>query len=964
MKMSFFVIFLMIIGVSLFFLHEITDQLISVRAHDYVHGALMFIGFYEWPSNSFNQRHPLTSKYAKEIRTLFNVMNKLQEEAIETKLEIDANENKEDNGVKLHYGTLMTNRLFDHKYKPFEDIFNERTLEAIDNKMPYDLNPNLYWDVLLSQAIDIENHKIKNTDFSGDIEFSWYDFVDNYDYNILLKLSQEEGTTVNCQATNFVCIPKELVDLSDFESEEQVSIAEEQDSNENVNDENQVSSSKIKGIFVKDLMIQYNSPIFLEKNKNSHYDPHQFCIDELSRLETYYNSSRAHLKYTDNYLFPLLQVKLNSKVRAEVFGLQTVAKLFNVDKNPLGLIILKTDTQNNFNSQFKFYPVKDTQHERKPLMGQNFVTLGTIDKYRDQITLEKENLLYKFDQIPFNSLKNENIVKDGETLLDSIFEFNVTEKIIEMESKIESLSKVQVNYLNSLIFNSQRHYSQNNKHFNEPSEILQLKGRGNHYNTEFFHSGRFEKHPQLKQASIHNLVQTLSSLIAAYGLNGWISHGNLLAWSYNGVNFPWDEDVDYQMPLKDLHKLAEHCNQTLILQDPQHGNGRYWLDVGNLLGRTNGNGLNNIDARLVDVDTGLYIDITGLCYNSEVVSEKNYNDLREFFTEHRTNYSSLVLEKDPNLSEIDRIPTQDYLNIINDQLANKRIVKNESIRKCSATIKNEQKFKKSISSLNPKISIDDEDFEITEQVNELVNLYLTNMTMDERYSINKQLKLVTCRNRHFTPIDWLTRLQPTFFQRISVKVPIGYINMLSKEYGNIDSEKHAFDTFMIYQRYIYIPIYKTWLQAKYFTASLKLPHKLISSNGFDEDNTIDLSQENVDTLSLEASELLLANMCDVNKSEMNSIMVISDMIEQMDQKEYRTSELQLEISEDFSTNSFDNQFEFGLQTFASSSNFFIDPYKLNLIYKDYYNLERPYEQEVCLKYVFKLIKTIEDSHFI
>lgn len=73
------------------------------------------------------------------------------------------------------------------------------------------------------------------------------------------------------------------------------------------------------------------------------------------------------------------------------------------------------------------------------------------------------------------------------------------------------------------------------------------------------------------------------------------------------------------MPIGELHKLGRRFNQTLVVENAgtdtnkYNGMGKYFIDVGSsITHRTKGNGNNNIDARFIDVDTGLYIDITGL----------------------------------------------------------------------------------------------------------------------------------------------------------------------------------------------------------------------------------------------------------------------------------------------------------------------------------------------------------------
>ena len=85
---------------------------------------------------------------------------------------------------------------------------------------------------------------------------------------------------------------------------------------------------------------------------------------------------------------------------------------------------------------------------------------------------------------------------------------------------------------------------------------------------------------------------------------------------YHGIGMvwhSWDNDIDVQVPIMDLHKLSLQFNQTIVVEDPEDGFGRYFLDIGSFITlREKGNGNNNIDARFIDIDTGLYIDITAL----------------------------------------------------------------------------------------------------------------------------------------------------------------------------------------------------------------------------------------------------------------------------------------------------------------------------------------------------------------
>ncbi|KAF6065196.1 LicD family protein [Candida albicans] len=140
---------------------------------------------------------------------------------------------------------------------------------------------------------------------------------------------------------------------------------------------------------------------------------------------------------------------------------------------------------------------------------------------------------------------------------------------------------------------------------------------------------------------LHRLLKNYLKFTQSNNLITWIAHGSLLSWYWNGINFPWDTDIDVQMPIHELYQLARFYNQSLVVENAGtkrlgnsdkteefefDGMGRYFIDVGSsVTHRTKGNGNNNIDARFIDIDTGLYIDITGLALTNEE-SPDRYND--------------------------------------------------------------------------------------------------------------------------------------------------------------------------------------------------------------------------------------------------------------------------------------------------------------------------------------------------
>ncbi|RCK67518.1 hypothetical protein Cantr_03343 [Candida viswanathii] len=222
------------------------------------------------------------------------------------------------------------------------------------------------------------------------------------------------------------------------------------------------------------------------------------------------------------------------------------------------------------------------------------------------------------DHLPYEKhLKHKAFVDNSQEMLDSL------------RQQESSLNQTDRHYMMSL--ENSLAISNPPKYFYEGKLLMKEANfaAGGHYDWRFMDQ-LVNNTPKLA-ISIHQLIKTWLRLTNQYGLSTWIAHGSLLSWYWNGLQFPWDSDIDVQMPIQDLHKLSRHFNQSMIVD---FGNdesnlkyGRFFLDVSNIIShRTRGNGNNNIDARFVDVETGLYIDITGLAL-SETKAPVRYNSL-------------------------------------------------------------------------------------------------------------------------------------------------------------------------------------------------------------------------------------------------------------------------------------------------------------------------------------------------
>ncbi|KAL6450044.1 MNN4 Protein MNN4 [Candida maltosa Xu316] len=160
---------------------------------------------------------------------------------------------------------------------------------------------------------------------------------------------------------------------------------------------------------------------------------------------------------------------------------------------------------------------------------------------------------------------------------------------------------------------------------------------GWHYDWRFFNGAlNYDKEGWTQKEQTHRtniimdrLLRNWAKFANEKGIISWIMHGPLLSWYWNGLLFPYDNDIDIQMPIDHLLHLAKNYNQTLVVENPAQGYGKYLIEVNSYI---HNRGIsareNHIDARFIDVDTGIYIDITALS-NSDVTPPKEYTEKKE-----------------------------------------------------------------------------------------------------------------------------------------------------------------------------------------------------------------------------------------------------------------------------------------------------------------------------------------------
>ena len=152
---------------------------------------------------------------------------------------------------------------------------------------------------------------------------------------------------------------------------------------------------------------------------------------------------------------------------------------------------------------------------------------------------------------------------------------------------------------------------------------------------KYFHESTFHPHYDGRFASrqvgkddrlphLTALMQTFLSTMSDIGAETWIMHGTLLGWWWNQKILPWDSDLDVQVHEATITFLAKYYNMTeyhFTLPDIPGGR-NYLLEINpHYTIRGPQDKLNVIDARWVDTDTGLFIDISTVRKNYTAIAE-------------------------------------------------------------------------------------------------------------------------------------------------------------------------------------------------------------------------------------------------------------------------------------------------------------------------------------------------------
>lgn len=615
----------------------------------------------------------------------------------------------------------------------------------------YQYDPRLTVGIYLNH---ITSEFKKDNDLSKlKVPFSWYDWTDLGSHlNKLINLPQKFKPDCSYVCTNY------------FNKQLQRELEE-----------------KIRGTFTDKEEIDPDTGAPIKKKparrRNSKYQnqKYNYCKDDNSDTQPGFRIFKNHLKskpdvknlQSKSYLYseasaPISITFLTKKGNLQV---ETISNDNKENKQDYGLL------NNKLISKYVNY-FKQTKQTKEDIYVD---TSEEVANLYDSITLETLN----YSPLPLDNYSIE--------LEQTQFEFNGPEYL-----KTTTPSNTHEKNFHKSITNSLKTKELLIEKYFE--EVLLSRTMNNMYGGHFdwrFFSG--DVLPDERQSVLSRLLQNWFRLTTNAGLHSWIGHGNLLAYSFNGLNFPWDDDIDVQMPFKDFAMFAEKFNGTLVVEDPEEGYGRYYVDVtSSLTHRLKGNNNNHIDARFVDIDTGLFIDITALAVSPSDTSMR-FKDRYEKLIQK----GEEIKFRDPN-----------YIEGVHDDVSKQDMTK--------------------LSRENLPLYKQLRQFERESRLNK--GKLLKDKTPEERYDINYKLQTFNCRNDHFVSLDEISPLKRSFFEKIPVFVPNNVSAILLDEYK--PQRKLAAK----FRGFTYLPQIRIWVPDKSLSNTIKDSEKRKNLNLLTEED--------------------------------------------------------------------------------------------------------------------------------
>ncbi|CAM9021287.1 unnamed protein product [Wickerhamomyces anomalus] len=271
-------------------------------------------------------------------------------------------------------------------------------------------------------------------------------------------------------------------------------------------------------------------------------------------------------------------------------------------------VVIETD--------FKYFEMPVNQHRKKDPFGVDGLSkiYYNIDKVsskqianfnpNDRITLVDKLKTTYFDK-GFNAedLKLKPILDQSP---DDFKQPDVPELIKKYEA-IPNPTREESKYLNFLKYSNAEVGNANKFYFIFPWIQIDSKAELHHYNFPWIK--QIISHEERIQV-VHHLIRSWFKYAEHAQIISWFNYGNLIGWYFNAQNLPWDNDVDVQVSIKDIDKIGRYHNNTLVVENPKNGDHIFWIQTNPFYLQQNN--AQFIDARYIDVKTGIYIDISAL----------------------------------------------------------------------------------------------------------------------------------------------------------------------------------------------------------------------------------------------------------------------------------------------------------------------------------------------------------------
>ncbi|CCH60871.1 hypothetical protein TBLA_0D03720 [Henningerozyma blattae CBS 6284] len=685
-------------------------------------------------------------------------------------------------------------------------------LNSIDDLYFYDSDPRLSWSVYLDHLTSLPESSFMESSSQFDIilPFSWYDWADFHELNKLISL----------QNTSLVC---PFLFENAFEMEK-----------------------------LQELELELNEPLFLAdrnkyneelwyKSNRKHSEAHVFgAMDNHCKV---YNETDQPKFQTNLKIF-----QLYDKVRPEVYQLQARNYILSHQPHPISVTILNSDMkayridlqQSRTNNMVQSNMLRDYVQRRLPSEQDSLEWDSSYTEINSK-NLQDYDIIFNhtdaFEKFINSTIADKLHLRMPEGVYDAYdqdflelkpeyFFFDAPKVLEELSQNKDNLNPHDYSYMLSLERSVNTPDPWAPKFFLEASNVKSFHGLGWHRDKRFFNGALIED-PQEYTIRLNAMIRTWQKFTKAAGIISWPAHGTAYGYLYNGLSFPWDNDFDLQLPLAHLHHLARYFNQSLILEDPREGNGRYIVDISSsLTTRINGNGRNNIDGRFIDIDSGLYIDLTGLTASSAPLNKKfkkyydknikglDIKELTKEFIEPKPKSGVASMNLTELMKYVDDHPN-DY------DRGEKKAVKD--------MIKKEDEIKQKDS---PE----------------------KNLNVFERYAVNAKLNLYNCRNNHFVTFDSINPLKTSKFHGVTTLLPVKYIKLLKNEYGV--PSRYGYLTF---KNMVYSPEFRSWLL-------FDILRKCANLNEWYPN--LEKSESPLDSLNTTDVKLLYKNMLKINHEDL------------------------------------------------------------------------------------------------